>query len=681
MVTAYSGLCLAIPQELILNGGFESGSGGVPNSWSSRGSGGWATWKNDNAWGKWGTWYVNAGAASSGQYQEWVQNISVAPGTTCTFSVQSRTEDWGSPTGYIQIDWKNTSGTIISSVQQTLYSGSQNLVWALYSLGPVTVPATAVTADIILHGGYYGTVLFDQVSVLSQGPNTDFNGDYIVNFDDFVLFANLWLTSSTTYDLTGDGFVDFSDLSVFADNWLAITSPPYQGYQLTVNDVTKYQTMDGFGASLTESSAYLIGYYLNANEQQSVLQDLFDPDIGIGLSYLRQPMGASDFRLSNYSYDDIPGSVPADYGLTSFSIARETTYIIPLILEAMEISPDIKIMGSPWSPPIWMKTPRVWEGKSGSTNSTLIDNDSVYQSLANYFVKYIQAYAAWGINIDAVTLQNEPLNATPASPGLVMSAANQIRLIKLVGPAFAANDITTKIISYDHNWDNTSFVTAVYNDAVASSYVDGSAWHDYFGDVSVQSTIHTNFPTKNIYFTESSDGVWNDEGFSEDLIRNGKFVIDVTRNWAKTVIKWNLALDQNNGPKTSGGCDTCYGFITINSATHAVSHRPQYYAIGQASKFVRPGASRIDSTQSPGANIKNVSFQNPDGSIVCFVVSPDSSPHNLRIAWGTKTFIYTLPAASVSTFVWNPGSDIVNVWITTGDQTKLLQKQHIVFFQ
>ena len=176
--------CYATPQELILNGGFESGSGS-PDNWASRGNGGYAVWKNDN-WGQTGTWYIIAGTnGSSNQYQEWVQTTEVVPGTSLTFSVDSRTENWGTPTGYIQIDWKNAFGSIISSTQNTIFTGTKRLNWSRYSIGPVTIPAGAVIADFILHGGYYGTILFDQVSVMGEEVvNADFNGDNFVDFGD-----------------------------------------------------------------------------------------------------------------------------------------------------------------------------------------------------------------------------------------------------------------------------------------------------------------------------------------------------------------------------------------------------------------------------------------------------------------------------------------------------------------
>jgi glucosylceramidase len=663
---------------LALNGGFEDSSGGKPNSWSSRGNGGWAVWKIDENWGQTGRCFVCAGGYSGSEYQEWVQSIDVVPGTTCIFSVDSCTEDWGTPTGYIRINWKDAFGNTISTYTNMLFSGSRNTTWSQYSSGNITIPADTVTAEIILHGGISGTILFDQISFTGQVPpiqvNADFNGDLFVDFQDFAAFAHSWLQSSTLYDLTGDSQVDPCDLSIFADHWLKVPDLLFEGNLIEIDDTQRYQEIDGFGASLTDSSAYLIGNYLTSAERTSVLEDLFDPNIGIGLTYLRQPMGASDFRRVDYSYDDVPYG-DTDYNLTSFSINYDVTYIIPILQEALGICPDIKIMGTPWSPPAWMKTSKAF-GYGSLTN-----DDRVYRALANYFVKYIQAYAAWDIDIDAVTLQNEPYYEPYSYPGMHMEPADQIRLVKLMGPAFEANGINTKIIIWDHNWDRPDFPVAVLNDSEVYQYIAGTAWHWYGGDISTQSQVHDAYPDKDAYFTEGSDGTWQPQDFGWSLIDNGNLIVRATRNWAKTVVKWNLALDQDNGPKIAGGCDTCHGVVTINSVTHAVSRRPQYYALGQASKFVRPGAVRIQSTESAGAGIENAAFQNLDNSIVCLATNASTSSHNLKIAWNNKSFIYPLPAVSFSTFIWRPNSNDVNVWITTGDQQKLLEKQRTVFFQ
>jgi glucosylceramidase len=388
------------------------------------------------------------------------------------------------------------------------------------------------------------------------------------------------------------------------------------------------------------------------------------------------PMGTSDFRRrADYSYDDIPSMMNSDFELNYFSISDDEIYIIPVLLEAISINPQIKIMGSPWSPPEWMKTNRQFEG------GELIDSDDIYNTYANYFVKYVQAYADIGIEIDAVTLQNEPLYETSDYPGMLMSAFDQIRLIELVGPKFESNDIDTKIVCYDHNWDNVSYPLAVLGDSQARSYTSGTAFHGYSGNVSAQSTVHSCYPDKDIYFTEWSDGQWNDYGFAGNLIDNSVVIVDVIRNWSKTFIKWNLVLDQNNGPKISGGCDTCYGVITLDTNTGQITRKPQYYSLGHISKFVQPGAYRIWSTSSVGSGIENVCFVNPDGTTVCMSVNSSGSRHNLKVTWNGQYFIYTLPGNSITTFVWKDNPDaLVNVWVTTGDKTRLISAQQGIQF-
>ncbi len=508
--------------------------------------------------------------------------------------------------------------------------------------------------------------------VISLGIRGDLNGDRIVDFNDLRMMAVAWLTSDITADIEpagGDGIVGFKDFAVLAENWeKRIQDPPYENLDLDVNDTQTFQKIDGFGASLTDSSAWLIYMFLNASERLAVLTDLFDPNEGIGLSYLRQPMGSSDLRLAEYSYDDRP-SGQTDYNLSHFSIAYDANYIIPALLEIRAINPNVKIMGTPWSPPAWMKT-------SGSRiTGHLIDDDRVYRALANYFVKFIQGYAAYGIDVNAVTLQNEPYYEPTSYPGMHMEPADQIRLVKFMGPAFEANSIDTKILIWDHNWDIPSFAITVLNDPVARPYIAGTAWHWYGGTVDAQTTVHNAYPDKDAYFTEGSDEVYNDGGFSANLIKNGTLIVGVIRNWGKTVIKWNLALDQNNGPKIAGGCDDCYGVVTINQLTRQVSHRTQYYALGQASKFLRPGAVRIGANDNIGG-LRTVVFKNTDGSIVSYVVNPSSVSHNLKINWNGQWFIYTIPAQSIVTFRWNNTvSAIVQVMITSGDGSKLLEWQ------
>lgn len=440
---------------------------------------------------------------------------------------------------------------------------------------------------------------------------------------------------------------------------------------ITIHPATAFQEIEGFGASLTDSSAWLLYKFLNADERKAVLTDLFDPVQGIGLSYLRQPMGASDFRLKEYSYDDLPAGVTADYDLKHFSIAYDEEYIIPTLKEILAINPDVRIMASPWSPPTWMKT----TGLIGSGHL----KDDVYTTYANYFVKFIQAYTAHGIPIDAVTPQNEPYYEPKSYAGCRMEPAEQARLVKEMGQAFAKNNIAAKILIWDHNWDHPEYPIAVLSDPNVRPYIAGTAFHHYAGKVSAQSTVHDAFPDKALYFTEGSDGTWNDRGFEADLVRNGVFMVDTLRHWAKTIIKWNLVLDEKNGPKIPGGCDTCYGVVTLNQSTRQVSPRPHYYALGHASKFLRPGAVRIDSSDS---DIRTVAFKNTDGSIVLYAVNPDKQAAFLRLQWNQQRLNYKLPPRCIMTFRWEDKPNAqVDIYLTTGDQSSLLKQQPSASFR
>jgi glucosylceramidase len=679
-------LCFAVSlhANFLLNPGFEQGANNpwneqtLPAYWYKITNGGWSAWKNTAASvGATGNNFINTGAWNSGEYVRWHQNVSVKAGSFYSFSVDARTEDWGSssckPNGALLIQWKNSTGSQIGSIQRlSLFNGVVNTSWSRYDI-TAQAPANTISAAFMLEGSSCGTIMYDEAAV---SQDCDFDDNCWVDMYDFRSLARKWQALDSNLDLSGDNFIGVDDLGLFANEWLNFYEPADEGLTLYINDAVTYQQIDGFGASLTDSSAYLLYYSLTSQKRTELLTDLFDANTGIGLNYLRQPIGTSDMRRrADYTYDDIPSLMPNDYNLQYFTISNDQTYIIPVLLEAMVINPDIKIMGSPWSPPKWMKTNKSLIGGS------LTDSDDVYNTYANYFVKYIQAYAAIGIDVNAVTLQNEPLLETTDYPGMLMSAAEQIRLIKLAGAKFAAAGIKTKILCYDHNWDNTTYSLAVLADSTARNYLAGTAFHGYSGDVSAQTAVHNAYTTKDIYYTEWSDGIWNDTGFADNLINNSETIIEVLRNWSKTFIKWNIALDQDNGPKISGGCTNCYGVVTINTSTGQITHRPQYYSLGQISKFVQSGAYRTSSTASVGSGIKNVAFINPDGTRVCMAVNTDTTLHNMKIVWNSQYLIYTLPAQSVVTFVWpNQSNAPVNICITTADQTKLLSAQKPVQF-
>ena len=418
------------------------------------------------------------------------------------------------------------------------------------------------------------------------------------------------------------------------------------GLQITINDTTKYQQMDGFGASLTDSAAWVVSHKLSAQQQADLWQSLFSATNGIGISFLRQPMGASDFSASgNYSYDDVPPG-QTDPNLTNFSVAHDSAYIIPLLQQALSINPAIKIGAVPWSPPAWMKT-------SGTMNGGNM-NTAYLPSLAQYFVKFVQAYQAQGILIYAVMPQNEPLNSNTAYPTEYLSASDEAAFIGgNLGPALNAAGLgTVKILGYDHNWDNPSYAESLLADAPASSYLAGSAFHCYAGDVSAQSTVKSAYPNKDVWFTECSGTVGT--SFARDLAWNAEnLLIGATRNWARSISLWNIALDQNSGPK-NGGCTNCRGVVTIDDSTSpaTITNNVEYYVLGHLAKFVAPGAYRIDSNTFGAGSIEDVAFQNPDGSVVLLVLNAASTSGSFSVSWRSQTFNYTLPAGAVATFVW-----------------------------
>lgn len=471
------------------------------------------------------------------------------------------------------------------------------------------------------------TVLFfgcsDDEKPYYPPPSSNSNGEVVGT-------VHVWVTSG-----------DKSRLLAAQEDIQLIDNPTTAYPSITVNPAEQYQEIEGFGAALTGSSAYVINQ-LSGSQKTALLQELFDAEDGIGISYLRLTIGASDFSLSDFTYDDMP-SGQADTNLDNFSIAQDQVNIIPVLQHILTYNSGIKILGSPWSAPAWMKTNQSLYGGKLQTQ--------YYQVYANYFKKYIEAYAGSGITIDAITPQNEPLHES-GYPTMKMEAAEQANFIKTaLGPTFANNGITTKIIAYDHNFDVPAYPLAVLADADANQYVTGSAFHAYAGDVSAMSQVHNAYPSKGVYFTEISGGAWSPD-FTGNLnwyVRN--ILIGSVRNWSKTVLFWNLALNDNHGP-TNNGCTDCRGVVTVN-ASGTATFNEEYYAIGHFSKFVKPGAHRIASTTFDGSTgLSNVAFQNPDGSKVLVVLNESPSTKTFSVVVGANRFDYTIPQESVSTITW-----------------------------
>lgn len=405
---------------------------------------------------------------------------------------------------------------------------------------------------------------------------------------------------------------------------------------IDVDSSVAYQSVDGFGYTLTGSSALLINSMATA-QRDALLEELFS-STGIGISYIRVSIGASDLSPSVFSYDDMPAG-QTDPTLANFSLSQDLTHLVPVLQKIKTINPSIKILGSPWSPPAWMKTNESSIGGSLKTQ--------YYAAYAQYFVKYIQAMAALGISINAVTIQNEPEHGGN-NPSMLMTSAEQANFIKNnLGPAFQAASINTKIIVWDHNCDNANYPISILNDAAAKAFIDGSAFHLYAGDIGALTTVHDAHPDKNIYFTEqwtSSTGE-----FAGDLKWHMKnVIIGSMRNWSKVALEWNLANDPSIGPHTPGGCTQCLGAITINAST--VTKNVAYYIVAHASKFVPAGATRISST-TVGA-LSNVAFKRADGKKVLIVVNEGSANQAFNIRYKGRWAQTVLAPGAVGTYIW-----------------------------
>ncbi|MFM2369267.1 MAG: hypothetical protein RL619_1567 [Bacteroidota bacterium] len=414
----------------------------------------------------------------------------------------------------------------------------------------------------------------------------------------------------------------------------------YNNYTtIEVDDSQIFQSIDGFGYTLTGGSAQVINE-LNAQKKQELLQELFgNNENSIAISYLRISIGASDMNTTPFTYDDLP-SGQTDVNLDKFSLTPDKKDLLSLLKEILAINPKIKIIATPWSPPVWMKDNNNFVG--GSLKPEF------YRVYAQYFVKYIQKMKAEGIFIDAITPQNEPLHPGN-NPSMLMLALQQANFIKNhLGPAFQTANLTTKIIIYDHNCNKPEYPITVLNDISAYPFIDGSAFHLYEGDISALSTVHNAFPNKNLYFTEqytSSTGSF--EGDLKWHVKN--VVIGSMRNWSKTALEWNLANNASFGPSTPGGCTTCKGALTINSSD-SFTRNVGYYIIAHASKFVPAHSVRIASTI--GGNLNNVAFKTPSGKKVLIVENDGNTVEIFNIKYNGKWVATSLESGSVGTYIW-----------------------------
>jgi len=421
--------------------------------------------------------------------------------------------------------------------------------------------------------------------------------------------------------------------------------------KIVVDNGVKYQEIEGFGAALTDSSAYLISTH---SKKSLILHDLFDLTDGAGISYLRISLGSSDFSRSWYTYADT-----FDLSLKSFSIDRDKEYLIPLLKEILQINPEIKIMATPWSPPGWMKLGN--SGEKGLVSGYL--NPEYYNLYAEYLIKTIQAFKEEGVLFDTITLQNEPLHDSADYPCMFMSPTDQAKLVKILGLKLREGGLGTKILLYDHNWDEYEYPKEVMNllTELEKSYVAGSAWHGYAGKPENMSIAKNNNPDLGIYFSEITGGLWS-TSFASNLRWNmDNIIVGSTRNWAKSALFWNLALTEEGKPhirpESKDDTEIMRGVLTLNLEDETYKKEVEYYILAGIAPYIPSESYRIKSNEIKDGNItvlRSVAFQRPDGSIVLVVSNNrwDYGSVDFNIEFKGRSFNYSIPKESFVVFTW-----------------------------
>ncbi len=422
-------------------------------------------------------------------------------------------------------------------------------------------------------------------------------------------------------------------------------------YKLVLNG-ERYQSVDGFGMAITQASCYNL-LLMNAVDRHAFLEEIFSREKGIGSSLIRVCIGGSDFSLDEFTWCDTPG-------MENFAVhPLDEEYVFPILDEILRINPDVKMIGSPWSCPRWMKMAENGGNYDAWTGGRL--NPEYYEAYAQYFVKWIQEMERRGYPILAVTLQNEPLNRGN-SMSLYMPWRDQLAFIKeAVGPAFSKAGLKTKILLFDHNYnyDNIGsefdYPLHILEDSEAAAYVAGSAWHNYGGSVSTLDKIHSQFPNKDIYFTEASIGTWN-YSFDSCLINDFRDIfLGTLSRYGKGVTLWNLMLDDQHKPYRPGGCNTCWGGVTIDSKDHTLkglTRNSHYYNVAHCSKVLQPGAVRLGTKGYSANGLSCLWFRNPDGSYAVLFLNESTSPVMVNLVTDRFSVPCKVPAKALQSVLW-----------------------------
>jgi len=421
---------------------------------------------------------------------------------------------------------------------------------------------------------------------------------------------------------------------------------------ITMNPSETFQEIDGFGAAITGSTCYNL-LKMTSENRSKLLKETFDPISGMGYSYIRISIGCSDFSMDEYTHCDLPG-------IENFAIHElDKRDLFPILKEILAINPKVKILASPWTCPRWMKVNNLVDLQPFNSWTSGQLNPIYYQDYATYFVRFVQEMKKEGFNIEAITIQNEPLNRGN-SASLYMTWQEQASFVKTaLGPKFATAGLTTKIVIFDHNYnydniaDQLGYPMKIYADPEAAKYVDGAGYHAYGGDKSELMKVHTAFPAKNLYFTEMSIGTWN-YSFDGDLMWSMRELgIGTLNNFSKSVIVWNFMLDEKGAPNRPGGCNTCYGAVDVNTKDYStLDRKSHFYVIGHLAKAISPGAIRIGTSGFQTSGLYYTAVINIDGTYGVVLQNDSDKSIKLTIADESHSFVYTLPSKSIASCRW-----------------------------